>query len=98
MAWRKGESGNPSGRSPEHKTDHINLEPVLIPVLKRRDPANELVKLADSSDSARFKFQIWSFLFNAKYKFANVVPKAPVSKQDDKKTDTDLINELEGKK
>lgn len=95
MGWRKGQSGNPSGRLPEHKPDHINPEPVHIPILKRRDPANELVKLADTSKSERFKLQVWSFLFQAKYKFANLVPKAPAVSKDAATSDEDLLKALE---
>jgi hypothetical protein len=73
----------------------INPEPVYIPVLKRRDPAVELVKLADVSKSERFKKDIWTFLFSQKYRAANIVTKAPVDSQDEAETDLDLLKALE---
>ncbi len=95
MTWKKGHSGNPAGRLPENKPDHINPEPVSIPILRRRDPANELVKLADVSKSERFKLQVWSFLFQAKYKYANLVPKAAEPAKLDDTSDEDLLKALE---
>ncbi len=95
MAWKKGQSGNPRGRVPEPALVPINPEPVYIPILKRRDPANELVRLADKSLSDKFKKDIWTFLFLQKYRAANIVPAAPVANEDDATSDVDLLKALE---
>ncbi len=95
MTWKKGQSGNPSGRLPDPITVPINPEPVYIPILKRRDPANELVKLADKATSEKFKKDIWTFLFLQKYRASNIVPVAAVATQDDATSDLDLLKTLE---
>ncbi len=95
MAWKRGESGNPQGRKPADPVILVNPEPVYIPILKRRDPANELVKLADDSKSERFKLQVWTFLFQEKYKRANVVAKPIEGTKVDETSDEDLIKALE---
>ncbi len=95
MGWKKGQSGNPSGRIPEPVVVPINPEPVYIPILKRRDPANELVRLADRATSERFKKDIWTFLFLQKYRASNIVPNAAVATQDDATSDADLLKALE---
>lgn len=94
MGWKKGQSGNPAGRQPVLPAVPINPDPVHIPVLKRRDPAVELVKLADVSKSERFKKDIWTFLFSQKYRAANIVVNAPTNAKDDT-SDEDLIKSLE---
>lgn len=95
MAWKRGQSGNPSGRTPLPPTVPVNPEPVHIPILRRRDPANELVKLADASDSVKFKKDIWVFLFLQKYRAANIVAlPAPVA-QDAVQSDAELLATLE---
>lgn len=95
MGWKRGQSGNPAGRAPAPVTVPINPEPVYIPILKRRDPANELVKLADSSDSVKFKKDIWTFLFLQKYRAANIVPNATLAVPLDAQTDQELLATLE---
>lgn len=95
MAWKKGTSGNPSGRLPDPVAVPINPEPVYIPILRRRDPANELVKLADKATSDKFKKDIWTFLFLQKYRASNIVPNAAVVIQDDAQTDQELLATLE---
>lgn len=97
MPWKKGQSGNPHGRQPAPQAVPINPEPVFIPALKRRDPANELIKLADDSKSERFRKDIWTFLFTQKYRAANIVVKAPQESKEDEISDVDLIRQLEGK-
>lgn len=94
MAWRKGQSGNPAGRQPATPEVPINPDPVHIPILRRRDPANELVKLADTSKSERFKKDIWTFLFSQKYRAANIVAN-PSSSKEDETSDADLLAALE---
>lgn len=96
MAWKKGQSGNPSGRSALPQSVPINPEPIHIPALNRRDPANELVKLADASKSERFKKDIWTFLFSQKYRASNIVSAAPKKSDDEEVSDADLIKALEG--
>lgn len=96
MAWSKGHSGNPNGRAKETPSVPINPDPIHIPVLKRRDPAVELVKLADVSKSERFKKDIWTFLFSQKYRASNIVAKEVKTKQEDERTDEELIAALEG--
>ncbi len=95
MAWKKGQSGNPSGRAPDVVAVPINPEPVYIPILRRRDPANELVKLADKATSEKFKKDIWTFLFLQKYRASNIVPNAAVASQDEVTSDLDLLKTLE---
>ncbi len=94
MGWRKGQSGNPAGRQPVTPVVPINAEPVHIPILRRRDPANELVKLADVSKSERFKKDIWTFLFSQKYRAANIVANPGPAKEDET-SDADLLAALE---
>lgn len=95
MAWKRGQSGNPAGRTPIAPAVPINPEPVFIPALKRRDPANELIKLADKATSEKFKKDIWTFLFLQKYRAANIVSNAPQTSQDDAQSDADLLRDLE---
>ena len=95
MAWKRGQSGNPAGRKATEPVGLINPEPISIPILRRRDPANELVRLADASKSERFKLQVWTFLFSEKYKRANVVAKPIERVQVDAQSDEDLLRALE---
>jgi len=95
MGWRKGQSGNPQGRTPATPQVPINPDPVYIPILRRRDPAVELVKLADSSKSERFKKDIWTYLFSQKYRASNIVPNGPSKQPDDAQTDQELLANLE---
>lgn len=95
MAWKKGQSGNPSGRTTQTPAVPINPEPIHIPALNRRDPANELVKLADVSKSERFKKDIWIFLFTQKYRASNIVPVNPKPSKVEEVSDADLLKALE---
>lgn len=95
MAWKRGQSGNPTGRPAVAPTVPINPEPVFIPALKRRDPANELIKLADKATSEKFKKDIWTFLFLQKYRAANIVANVSQASQDDAQSDADLLATLE---
>lgn len=95
MAWKRGQSGNPAGRTPVAPAVPINPEPVFIPALKRRDPANELIKLADKATSEKFKKDIWTFLFLQKYRAANIVATASPALDVDAQTDEELLRTLE---
>lgn len=106
MVWKKGQSGNPQGRRPAGQrlveVDTTNapyqktIEKVYVSILDKRDPAKELIRLADKSKDQDFKRQIWMFLFQEKYKGSHIMagsrPDAPEASQ----TDAEMLKELEG--
>lgn len=101
MPWKKGQSGNPHGRRIDlaRRLLEAGMSPhehVYIPILDKRDPAKELVKLADKSKDASFKRGIWEFLFQEKYKGSKIVAKLPQVAVEEGKTDAEMIRELEG--
>lgn len=103
MPWKKGQSGNPNGRRLDiarRLLDH-DIQPsenVYIPILDKRDPAKELIRLADRSPDKQFKKEIWMFLFAQKYKASKIVskplPKLPESSLE---SDEDVLRALERK-
>lgn len=102
MPWKRGQSGNPQGRavSIARKLIDAGVQPsenVYIPILDKRDPAKELIKLADNHTDKRYKMEIWMFLFSQKYKASKIVSKPTVEKQDDGISDEDTLKALEGK-
>lgn len=102
MPWKKGQSGNPAGRGLEiaQRLVDAGLNPsenVYVPVLEKRDPARELIKLADKSKDATFKRGIWEFLFLQKYKGVKIVSKPIQTKGNEGLSDEDVIKALEGK-
>lgn len=102
MPWKKGESGNMHGRaiSVAQRLVDAGLNPsenVYVPILDKRDPAKELIKLADRSKDSHFKRDIWEFLFLQKYKAVKIVGKPVVVAQDQVISDEDALRALEGK-
>jgi hypothetical protein len=101
VAWKKGQSGNPAGRGLEiaQRLVDAGLNPsenVYVPILEKRDPAKELIKLADKSKDSTFKRGIWEFLFVQKYKGVKIVSKPLKSVQDQTLSDEDTLKLLEG--
>lgn len=101
MVWRKGQSGNPQGRAIgiAQRLVDAGLNPsenVYVPILEKRDPAKELVKLADKSTDKDFKRGIWEFLFLQKYKTVRIVSKMPSKPLEAAISDSDLLTQLEG--
>lgn len=102
MPWMKGQSGNPSGRGVAiaQRLVDAGLNPsenVYIPVLDKRDPAKELIKLADKTPDKHFKKEIWMFLFTQKYKAVKIVTKPIVKQEESPESDEDVLRALEGK-
>lgn len=102
MPFQKGQSGNPQGRALviARKLVEAGIQPnenVYIPILDRRDPAKELIRLADKSPDKQFKKEIWMFLFAQKYKSVRIISKPPVAIIDDETSDEDVLRALEGK-
>lgn len=100
--WQKGQSGNPSGRGVAiaQRLVDAGLNPsenVYIPILDKRDPAKELIRLADRSPDKHFKKEIWMFLFTQKYKAVKIVTKPLVKQVEDVTSDEDMLRALEGK-
>lgn len=103
MPWKKGVSGNPQGRRIEVArkalyAEAINpSENVYIPILDKRDPAKELIKLADNHTDKRYKMEIWMFLFAQKYKASKIVSKPLPAIVEDEMSDEDTLRLLENK-
>lgn len=102
MPWKKGQSGNPQGRavSIARKLVDAGIQPsesVYIAALDKRDPARELIRLADKTNDKEFKKSIWVFLFEQKYKAVRIVSKPIQEKQDDAVSDEETLKALEGK-
>lgn len=102
MPWKKGQSGNPQGRRIDLAHKRIEAatesnEAVYIPILDKRDPAKELIKLADNHTDKRYKMEIWMFLFSQKYKASKIVSKPVVKAEDSAESDEAMIRALEGK-
>lgn len=100
MGWKKGQSGNPLGRAIEVARKLVDAgynpsENVYIPVLDKRDPAKELIKLADISDDIKFKADIWKFLFQEKYKSIKIIAKPAQAKAVEVMSDADMLRALE---
>lgn len=104
MVWKKGQSGNPQGRraqadrlvesdanAPYQKT----IEKVYVSILDKRDPAKELIRLADKSKDQDFKRQIWMFLFQEKYKGSHIVAGSRPNAPEGSKSDAEMLKELE---
>lgn len=101
MPWSKGQSGNPSGRGVAiaQRLVDAGLNPsenVYIPILDKRDPAKELIRLADKSTDKHYKKEIWMFLFAQKYKASKIVSKPLAKRVDDATSDEDVLRALEG--
>ena len=104
MPWKKGQSGNPQGRRIEVSRKALMAaagEPsdqIYIPILDRRDPAKELIKLADSHSDKRYKMEIWMFLFAQKYKASKILSKPVLKAEDSAETDAAMLRALEENK
>lgn len=101
MPWKKGQSGNPQGRRLDlaHKRVGIEAsgnEAIYIPLLDKRDPAKELIKLADSHTDKRYKMEIWMFLFAQKYKASKITAKPIQVAEGSAESDAEAIRVLEG--
>ena len=102
MPWKKGVSGNPHGRaiSIAQKLIDSGVNPsenVYVPILDKRDPAKELIKLADNCPDKQFKKEIWMFLFAMKYKAVRIMSKPAIVVKEPEMSDADMISQLEGK-
>lgn len=100
MPWKKGQSGNPQGRAVTIARRLVDAginpsENVYIPILDKRDPAKELIKLADKTSDREFKKNIWMFLFEQKYKAVRILSKPAKEAAGDDKSDEDTLRELE---
>lgn len=71
-------------------------ENVYIPILDKRDPAKELIKLADKTTDKEFKKSIWTFLFEQKYKTVRIVSKPIAPSAEAEMSDEDTLRLLEG--
>lgn len=65
-------------------------------MLDKRDPAKELIKLADKSPDKQFKKEIWMFLFAQKYKSVRFVSKPIAPSAEAEMSDEDTLRLLEG--
>lgn len=102
MPFKKGQSGNPQGRALAIARRLVDAgvnpsENVYIPILDKRDPARELIKLADKSKDMSFKRGIWEFLFEQKYRGSKIVAKAPLFVESEGISDSDMLKALESK-
>lgn len=102
MPFKPGQSGNPQGRaiSIARRLVDAGIQPsenVYIPILDKRDPAKELIKLADNHTDKRYKMEIWMFLFSQKYKASKIVSKPVVKVEESGLSDEETLKALEGK-
>lgn len=101
MPWKKGQSGNPHGRAITiaQKLIDANIgepsENVYIPILDKRDPVKELIKLADKAADKEFKKNIWIFLVSLKYKAVRIVSKPVQKPVESAESDADMLRALE---
>jgi hypothetical protein len=102
MPFQKGVSGNPQGRALQIAQKLVNAgiqpsENVYIPILDKRDPAKELIRLADKTTDKEFKKSIWMFLFEQKYRAMKIIAKPIQVAANDATSDEDVLRALEGK-